>query len=140
MCHCEVFPDFSKSQYSKLISSHNPLLSICVSSHSNLFKNVAKHVLIGSPQRLCLELIGPYHMLAKVQGQFALVDFLLAAFPRQQFPTKHWCSHCFYCVVTHCHHRGAKLNTFTFSFFTVKTEICVCVYVEGTCEELNLTF
>lgn len=38
-------------------------------------------VLIGSPQRLC-ELIGPCRTLAKVQGQFVLINFLLAAFPR----------------------------------------------------------
>lgn len=43
--------------------------------------SAAELVLIGSPQRLC-ELIGPCITLAKVQGQFALVDFLLAAFPR----------------------------------------------------------
>lgn len=84
-------------------------------------------MLIGSPQRLC-ELIGLCRMLEKVQGQFALVDFLLAA-----FPTKLWCVRGFYRVVTHCHHRGARwmLSLFSSSAevlrkssWTIECKIC----------------
>ena len=95
VCVCVIvrfFPDLPKSQYRNLISSHNPLLSVCVSSHSNL-NNL-------SPLNSCWLVltkavradwsVPPADEGFKVRLRWETSSSRLL-FPRRQLPTKHWC-------------------------------------------------